>query len=588
MARTRARDVVDTAPKALVASAKRLNLGAQRDKYKVARGDAWQDIAWGYYDTIGEFAFAANWVGNLLSRGKLFATRDTGLGPKRVTDGLADEAVDALFYNEQGRSQMLRQFGIHYTVPGECYLYAQEGVGGSKDKWEVVASTSVGASGDSYKVNGRVIGPQDLLIRSWRPHPAHHKKATSPARAALPILSEIERLTMHVAAQIDSRLSSAGILFLPNSIAFAAGAQQNSDGSTSLSGSADAFVEALMETMGEAIVNRESASALVPIVVTADAEGIDKAKLMEFWSGLDENAITLRAEAIRRLALALDMPPEVLTGAGDLNHWSAWAIDESAIKSHTEPLLNQIASDLADGYLRPYLIDNGLTEEEAQSYGIGVDTSEMRLRPNRSQEAIELYDRGELSGEAMRRETGFSADDKPSPEELRSWYLRKVASGSTTPELVEAALRAEGVPLGTTPVVTEVSQETQEARPTPSLEDHPTRNPPEVDEALAAASGVLVMRTLERAGNRLKSKMQARFPGIDADDLYRYHKVDGSLLEDVMLDAWTKVPKALGLSEEAAAPVVQVLDSYTRSIITSQEPHNPDLLRQYLGLLVRA
>jgi len=591
MARTRARDVVDTPPKALVSSARRINVGKNRDAFKVSRNDGWQDAAWGFYDTIGEFHFAVNWVGNLLSRAKLYATKDDGDGPKRQESGVADEAVDALFYNEQGRSQMLRQMGIHYSVPGECYLYARDGDGLTRDEWKVVASRNVTGSGGTIKVNGKTVKNTDLLIRSWQPHPVHPGKSTSPARPALPILSEIERLTMHVAAQVDSRLSSAGILFMPNSIAFAASSQKDAEGGQIITGSADAFVQSLMDSMSEAIANRESASALVPIVVTADADAIDKAKLMQFWTGLDENAINLRSEAIRRLALALDMPPEVLTGAGDVNHWSAWAIDESAIKSHTEPLLNQIAADLTQGYLYPYLTSSavGMSDEEAQQYGIGVDTSEMRLRPNRSQEAIELWDRGELSDKTLRTETGFTEDDAPTDQERRTWFLSKVASGSTTPELVEAALRQLQVPLGTV-ASSEPSTETQEARPTPSLEDHPDQSPPDESQAsiLAAQAEVMVFRALERAGNRLKSRMQTKFPGIAAEDLYRYHKCDSSTMDDILLDAWEKVPKVLGLDEEKAVPVVQVLDSYTRSLIHSQEPHDPGLMRQYLTLLTGA
>ena len=53
---------------------------------------------------------------------------------------------------------------------------------------------------------------------------------------------------------------------------------------------------------------------------------------MTFWTQLDEHAIELRSEAIRRLGLGMDMPPEVLQGSADSNHWAAWQADEAAIK----------------------------------------------------------------------------------------------------------------------------------------------------------------------------------------------------------------------------------------------------------------
>ncbi len=572
---------VETPPRALVASAKRMKMNTGHAT-RASSGEGWQDAAWHFFDTVGEYAYAVNWVGNLLSRATLYATEDTGEGPKKV-GGEADALVDQLFYNQQGRSQMLRQIGVQYTVPGECYIIGTEKNGA--DHWQVVASSLVTSSSGTWKIDGKEIESDNgkpLIIRTWRPHPVKANKATSPSRAALPILSEIERLTMHVAAQVDSRLASAGILFLPKDMTFATSPQQSADGTPSSGGSAEAFVKNLYEVMSTAIANRDDASALVPIVITADGETLDKVQHMTFWSELDNNAIELRTEAIRRLALSMDMPPEILTGQGDTNHWAAWSIDESAIKSHTEPLLNQIANDIAVGYLRPLLVDGGMSEQEAQAFGIGIDTSEMRLRPNRSKEAMELWDRGELSSAAMIRETGFLPDDMPQPKERVQWLLRKVASGSTTPEQVQEALTQLGVLLR---VQSEMEEETQEARPTPSLEEHPAQDPPDDDERLAAAAEVMVFRTLERAGNRLKSKAQARFPGVPAEDLYRYYQCSTETVGAILTDAWDKTSKFMGISEEAAGLVAPVLDSYVRAIILEQKEHDPAMMRQYLTLL---
>lgn len=589
--KTRATDD-NPAPRALVASAKRIKMGEDYVK-KSASGEGWEDAAWHFFDTCGEYAYAVNWVGNLLSRAKLFATKDEGKGPKRVESGEeADSLVDQFFGNEQGRSQCLRQMGVHYTVPGQCYVVniVKNGV----DTWQVVASSRIKAQGGEWTLDNKPLKSDDgkppFVMRTWRPHPVKANKATSPSRAALPILSEIERLTMHVAAQVDSRLASAGILFLPKDMTFATDPSQAGDGSASSGSSADAFVKRLYEVMSTAIANRDDASALVPIVVTADGETLDKVQHMTFWSNLDEQAIALRTEAIRRLALSMDMPPEVLTGQGDTNHWAAWQIDESAIKSHTEPLLNQIASDIAEGYLRPLLIEGGMHPEDAAAYGIGVDTSEMRLRPNRSKEAMELWDRGELSTEAMLRETGFSEDDVPDDNERKEWLLRKIASGSASPEQVQAALTELGVILRIEAATVadqqvEVEQgETRESRPSPSLREHPETGTPD-DDRLAAAAEVMVFRVLERAGNRLKSKAQARFPGVPAEDLYRYYQCSTETVGAILTDAWDKTAKFMGITEEQANYVAPVLDSYVRAIILEQKEHDPQMLRQYLTLL---
>lgn len=570
-------------PRALIASARRMKVDSGHAT-RAATGEGWQDAAWHFFDTVGEYAYAVNWVGNLLSRATLYATQDTGDGPQKV-EGEADALVDQLFGNQQGRSQMLRQIGVQYTVPGECYIVGTTVRGA--DRWQVVASSRMSQSGGTWRIDGKDVESDGdpLIIRTWRPHPVKAKKATSPSRAALPILSEIERLTMHVAAQVDSRLASAGILFLPKDMTFASSPQQNGDGTPSSGGSADAFVKNLYEVMSTAIANRDAAEALVPIVITADGETLDKVQHMTFWSELDNNAIELRTEAIRRLALSMDMPPEVLTGQGDTNHWAAWQIDESAIKSHTEPLLNQIANDIAVGYLRPLLVDGGMSEAEAENFGIGVDTSEMRLRPNRSKEAMELWDRGELSTAAMLRETGFNGDDIPSPTERKEWLLRKIASGSASPEQVQAALTQLGVLLRLESADAAEQGDTRESRPDPSLTEHPETGTPDEGDRLAAAAEVMVFRTLERAGNRLKSKAQARFPGVPAEDLYRYYQCSTETVGAILTDAWDKTSKFMGISEEAAGLVAPVLDSYVRAIILEQKEHDPAMMRQYLTLL---
>lgn len=573
--------------KSLVASAKRITRGV--DPNKIARsGSGWQDAAWHFYNTVGEYAYAVNWVGNLLSRAKLYATIDDGDGPRRLPpDDPASRLVEALFYDEQGRSTALQQIGVHYTVAGEAWVVGFEEDG--QEQWQVVAPSRIKKTGDDYTINGKPVTGDPFMMRIWRPHPVDNSAATSPSRAALPILSEIERLTMHVAAQVDSRLSSAGILFLPNQMTFAV---KTEDGNT-ITGNADAFVDVLQDVMGRAIMNREDASALVPIVVTADGEVIEHVHHLQFWSELDNHAIELRTEAIRRLALSMDMPPEILTGQGDTNHWSSWSIDESSIKSHTEPLLNRIADDLATGYLRPMLIQGGdgvaaLPAEDARSYGIGVDTSEMRLRPNRSEEALELWDRGVLSAETLAIETGFRSDDIQDEAEHKRWFLNKVASGQTTPEIVEAALRALGIELEVrdNPDAPSDRPEIQEARPTPSLEDHPRREIPDESEiAMLAACEVLVFRALERAGNRLKNKTQRKIPGVAASETYMFHKVDTGTLDFVLEDAWSAVDRFAHRWGVNSERLTACLDAYTRAILVEQKPHDPQMMRGFVNLL---
>jgi hypothetical protein len=353
--------------------------------------------------------------------------------------------------------------------------------------------------------------------------------------------------------------------------------------------------------MSASIQNRGDASAIVPIVITAPAEAIAAVQHMTFWSELDAHAIELRTEAIRRLALGMDLPPEMLLGMGQGNHWAAWQADESAIKAHSEPLLKIITTALTTGYLRSVLRDEKVAENEIRQLSIKADTSDMRLRPNRSKEAMEMYDRGELSGKALLRETGFDPSDAMTDDERAAWFLRKVAAGSTTPELVEAALRALKVPIGDIPKPVDAPADTTtEARPVPSLKDHPVQDIPDQQKSedrkqaraegrvpsadiarkasLIAAADQIVVRALERAGNKLKNRMQVK-PTCAAADIYKFVAIEGQDDADFLLsDGFTALP---GLAERwgvDAGLLGGALGIYCSNLLRHQKAHTYDAL----------
>lgn len=565
-------------PRATVAAATRLTM--RRGDDKPPRDDtAWQRTAWVWYDTIGEYRFACSWVGNLLSRAILMVTENG----QPTTNPDAIVAMESLFGGVDGQREMLRQLGIQFTVAGEAYIVGEDGGDDPGDKWWVVAASEITKQGEQWKVGKRAVD-DPLVIRLWRPHPRANNKPDAPSRAVLPILSEIDGLTKHVAAQIDSRLAGAGLLLLPDGISFATSATQNGE-ENGITGELDPFLEELMETMMTAIKDRSDPSALVPILLQAPGEHLDKIRHVIFSTNLDEQAIALRSEAIRRLALGMDMPPEVLTGTGEINHWGAWQVEEASIKAHTEPLLHVITDSLTSGYLRPYL-EETMSEEDARRFTIVADTSAMRLRPNRSKEAIELYDRAALSKEAMVRENGFDASDIMSDDEREQFFTEKVASGSTTPELVAEALQMLGLPFT---VVPQETIEVQEGRPTRSLLEHPMEGPPDeenrriISDEAAAVAEVVVFRALERAGNRIRSKYKDRISmgaeNVPPHTLYRFtHQLSANEIDDVLMEAWTCL---------AALPPIpvsaQVLDQYTRNLIQSNHPHDSRRFRAYLA-----
>lgn len=257
---------------------------------------------------------------------------------------------------------------------------------------------------------------QVILIRVWEPHPRYWWQADSPTRASLPVLRELVGLTMHISANIDSRLAGAGVFLVPQSASDAIkrerAATQAAAGEE-VDDDEDPFTESLIEAMLTPINDRSNASALVPLVVTVPDESIEKFKHITFDKPLDAEAREDRDEAIRRLALGQDAPPEILLGTGGMNHWGAWLVREDTISTHIEPRLALICDALTTQFLHPVLIAQGMDPELAQQYVVWYDVDHLIMRPNRSQDAAALHAAGVISDDAYRDAAGFGDADAP-------------------------------------------------------------------------------------------------------------------------------------------------------------------------------
>jgi hypothetical protein len=590
----------------LVASAVRYP-GKSARIYKPS--DGWQIEAYRHYGICGEARFAANYFGHALSKTSIFAAtpQETPTGDdlvKAARDSTSAQAMKSLFNGNAGQTQMLTALGVHLTVAGDCYLVgrtikpgevSETGVSQTpgEEVWEVVSIQEMHVQGSTWKIkygsgmNDIELGDNDTVIRVWRPHPQSRLEADSPFRSLLPVLEEIEWLTKHIFAQCSSRLAGAGILFMPQEMSFPPPPEV--DGKAQVfANEADAFTMTLGQAMLGTLADPSLPSAHVPTVVTAPGEWIDKAHLMHFWTPLDEKALEMRQDAVYRFAGGMDLPREKVlgmssnqgTGGGTSNgvsHWGAWQIDEDAITLHVEPMLELIVNALTIGYLRPKC-EGSASAEDVVRY----DTANLRLRPDRSKEAIELWDRMVLSTKAMLREVGFDESDMPDDDELKTRILMKIAAGSATPEQVAAAAAffEAHIPSGETKPADEQPAENP---PAPTLIDHPSRprTPAEGRDAatLLAASEGLIYRALERAGNRLRNTVD-KAPSCRSFETHTLIRANGSSAK-VLEDAFSCAPEVLdGIADPAV--VVPVLESYCHTLLAEQSPHERSRLSAWI------
>jgi hypothetical protein len=375
------------------------------------RGRYWQAEAWDLYDETPELFYGIRWRSSSLSRVRLVAAR-RGIGandPEIIDSGPAADLVAELGGGPGGQADFLARAGAQIAVSGECYLIGRSDAAGNStvqpySSEEVIYSAMGWALDEGYGANK--LAETDVVVRAWLPHPRRMQWPDSAVRSLLPVLRELRALTMHVSAQVDSRLAGAGLLLLPTGMVYPS--PPGADGAEG----EDPFVRALIDAMRTPIKDRDVASAIVPLVAKVPDETIGKSQYLNFSSVLDNTAKELRDEAIRRVALGLDLPPEMVLGVGsNASSWSSWQIAEDAVRLSVVPLAVAVCHALTVGFLQPQLDDPDLI--------VWYDTTQLDLRPDRSKDALNLYDRMEITGEELRAASGFNETAKPSDGELK-------------------------------------------------------------------------------------------------------------------------------------------------------------------------
>lgn len=393
--------------------------------------DNWQEEAWGYYDDLGPFRYAVQWKSAMLSRVRIFAARlEPGEDePVRADAGTAVDLMTTLGGGVSGQAKLMAQLATQLDVPGEGYLIGETVKVGetSIERWTVRSMDEVQARNRQFQVmdenstsssgaKWRPLADNSLVNRVFRPHDRYHYLADSPARAARSTMRELELVNRHILAQYLSRLASAGVLLMPDEVTFPV-REEFADAN-------DPFMAEWIEIAKEAIAQPGTASAVVPIPMKMPGEWIKDVKHVDFTLKIDDKIIEKRDSAIKNLASQLNIPAEVLLGMGDLNHWGAWQVDEAALKTNIAPDAELICQAITEGYLQPRLKASGV--QDYAQWVVWYDMSELALRPDRSGDAFQAYDRLEINSSALRRETGFDEADKPVGDELEEQALKVI------------------------------------------------------------------------------------------------------------------------------------------------------------------
>lgn len=403
---------------------------------------SWQNEAWQLRSEIPEFRFAGDRVARGASQYRLFAAKrgdDLTSDPIPVTEGDAFDLCRDLVGDQARTQQSLHRAAQQLTFNGETLLVVSEtDDDGSKYSFAAHSVSELTGQGKSWKLNdgieSRNISEDEVVVRCYRPDPQHGGLADCAARAVLPVARTLRGLGKRTAAEIDSRLAGAGLLLLPDTISLLAKRTDDDP-------DADPFIEELLESMLTPIQDPESAAAVVPMVAKAPAEAIAAAKHLSFSTPLDEKLPEMESNAIRRVALGMDSPPETLLGMSTANHWTGWLISSEEVTLVLSPTVATICHALTTGFLHPML--QALDVADWGEYFIWFDASELELRPDKSTDSRELYDLGAVGAATMRRENGFTDEDAPQPEEEKRTLLTKLLLAR--PDLAEQLLPELGI-----------------------------------------------------------------------------------------------------------------------------------------------
>ena len=630
----RKQPIVTPRRKMMVASSARVAAGRRISRTPNAE---WQEQAWRLFDAMGELRFSASWISNSASRVNLALGRvgPGGTDPVPVRETaetpLSDLERDALQLTaELGGGpallpEMMQHLATLIAVVGMGWILVEEDpeaptgwkwtsrsneeIRDAGDFWEVQTGIEDGPEWDN--IGWRPVAQNHVLIKTWKRHPRHADIPDSPVRAAIPILRQLEGIDAHVNATSKSRLAGAGILFSPSEVEYQApdveGDANDPDEDINYA-NVDGLLDDLIENARLAAADPDDPAAVIPLPIEVPAEFIESFRHMTFWTEYSEQVIELSDRAVRRFALAMDMPPEAVTGMTDASHWAAWRVAEEGVTIHIAPLVRVITTALTINWLHVNLIELGHDPAEVIKLVIFGDTTSLLVRPDKSADAITGYQELEVSGEAMRRESGLSPDDKPSQSE----FLRRVLMRSMdrNPELSSVLLPiickdvivpadVEGIDWSTVSPeqqnfgvrsmdgeqsIRRSTDQAGQSQPTPI---RTTADSPLAASALVASMDGVVHRALERAGNRLRSEMGKGLPGgnealATMDPATIHTIVKPRRVAPLVAGCFDRVSELAEMFDVDGPVLTAAVDNYTRHLLETSQPHTVEALTSWL------
>jgi hypothetical protein len=526
----------------------------------------WQAEAAELYNLVPELRYGIYWIASSASRASLIIAK----APTGDEDNPSDvprshpawEPLLELAPTAPEQSMVIYRMTTLMKLLGRWRMVGFDTEAGRQ--WVIASEYDYRESGNGVWVHDSVTGTDYEIARDqvWSipmlmPHPIRSSEPDAPTRALIGTLHELIDLSGHVQTAAKSRLAGAGLLLVPNSLNTVTPGQ--STGVNPPEG--NPLMHGLMRTSQASFRSPLDVSRHLPVIIEGHQEALNAVRHLTLATPFDERVDALRTSAVRRIAIGLDIPPEVLTGMGDLNHWTAWMVESSGQRVNIEPTLNFICREMTVKFLRPALKAMGLPD--AEEYMVSFDAAGAQSEANRGDLALAAYELGLLSADSARAALGYGASDAPAP--------------GTVPPMDQSTTGL--VPSGRERLSDRLRDLTNRIGPASGEDSQVSLATVASDAGWSACADIASRRALRRCGQYLLGSSRAlrgKYKDVPLDEVHTQISAEPDIVASALREGFTELA-------EAAPQLVEPVSSYVRFRIETGTRHDKGEMCKYLA-----